>query len=708
MAMANRALRFDEIGDDLVTPTSATVVNFDLFFGGEAPKNSIFSSEDDEMKENNSDNENFTPIMSEKTKTPNNNKMDTSITLNDSTISINRDLTFKCSLEDSSEDDDSDYANNLKRKRNIFRSPLQELDVNSFSSNNNSTNSSTFARSPIKKKLKKVSVINLDNQRKNQKVVHVFASNRGNNVENSFISLEDALNNVNPYDTIILHEGRYFLDKQLVVNVQGILIQGVSKDKVTIQTNINDSLFIITANYVTLSQLTIYHEYGGLGNSVCSPYLKRKEEKKFKTNSALVVVECSKTIDLFQTQIDNCDIGFSFEHGVKIQGHAHPTITNSTIHHCRKLGILFSHNASGLVKENKIYNNGYEGITLRGHAHPVIKRNKIFDGLSGGIYIRDNSHPHLHENEIYGNKLSAICVSDESRVLIKGNSIHHGKQNGIHIKDSSTGVIEENTIFCNELPNIYITDKCVVEVKNNEIYGSENTGIYVKGTADCRPKLLGNNIYNNKRNNILIQGNAKPIIKKNNIYLKNFNTSEQVKGISIKDFSIPHLEENNVYGHTLANIDVSGRAAPIVTNCSFSTSFTNGVLVRDYASPSFDNCKIFENQHPNVLTVDTSDPKFIKCLIYDGKQTGISVKGNSQPCIEKCEIYGNSFTGIKASCNSNPKIINNKIFNGGQSGIWVKDNAKGFISKNRVFGNRKNNIFMEIGCLANLEDNTFE
>ena len=655
---------FNNEKDMLITPT--TGVNMDLFW------------DDAYSKTSDSINSTFDDSWLSKTQSTHLSMQSgsSSSALNDSTFGITSEMKNKCKLSD---DEFEMATSNLKRKRgkvsfsnDLMREPLRDIS--------NAPN----VTSPTKKKRKKLAVINLEAKREFGTTLHVVSDQTVFGVpESCFATIQSALSAAKPYDTIVIHEGKYILETRLDIDVMGVHLKGVSKENVLVIGTSSSSVINVTVDHVTISNVAIRHDKPGY------------QSTKKGTNFSLVSIECGKTSESFQTQIDDCDLSLSIEHGIAVLGWAQPVITNCRIHHCKKIGLFFHQYASGIVDHNLIYSNGYEGMTFRAYSHPIVKHNKIIDGVAGGVYIRDSSHPHLIDNEISNNTLSGICITNKARPHLKLNSVRGNKQNGIVFKNESAGVMEENIVSGNQYPNVYINDDCETEINNNKIFGGKSFGIWLKGKS--KPKITNNEIYDNLGKNILVTEHGRPTFSSNRIYMSNgIKQEEELRGVVLKDACKPVFELDEVYGHSSSGFDVGGRAAPQLFGCKIYENAKNGVLIRDYSTPVVTECSISSNGYPNIIATDRSDATISKTQIFSGAQTGVTVKGTPRVILKECDIHSNSFSNVKIGGHSYTEVIKCVVFKGKQSGIWVKDSARGKIDQCVFHGNRRDNIFVEL------------
>ncbi|KAG2392272.1 hypothetical protein C9374_012524 [Naegleria lovaniensis] len=603
-------------------------------------------------------------------------------------------------LEECEEDDD---PNSLGLMRDDEREPLKNIsNTVAAMMMSKSRQSLGGVSSPIKKK-KKINLIDFEKKRRETRVLNVVpqitcSGQDHHHVVGSspglyFSSIETALHEAQPFDTILLHEGTYHVQRTLSIKVEGIHLKGIS-NKVHLIGMCPSNVLSIEHKSITISHLNISHDTqqctstSTAVSSSCSTS---------GTNCALISIDMQSPLsdEIFQIHIKRCELFNSFEHGILVSGAAEAVIIDCSIHNCKKIGILYTHNARGLVQNNLIYENLYEGITFRGRSHPTVKNNKIFDGHSGGVYMRENSHPYIFENEIYANRRSGIFITNKSKPYIKKNSIHSCKENGIVLKNNCSGKIEGNDIYQNAYPNLYIDDECETEIRGNKIRLGKSYGIWAKGK--CKPKICENEIVDNVGKNVLITESAKPYFSENKIYYsRSVLQTEELRGIVLKDLCKPTFELEEIYGHSSSGVDIGGRAQPLFFACKVTDNSKNGFLIRDYSSPTINECIVSNNVYPNILAIDRAESVITKCKIHSGSQTGISIKGTPITTIRESEIYGNSFSNIKIGGSSSTDIIESKIYNGRQSGIWVKEDASGKIFRCSLFNNRRDNILMEM------------
>ncbi len=247
-------------------------------------------------------------------------------------------------------------------------------------------------------------------------------------------------------------------------------------------------------------------------------------------------------------------------HGIQVGSTSHPNLSNITISHNHikgqgNAGILTNSNASMLIKNNIIENNGLgsgfnrNGIVLYPHGKTDIINNTIANNAVDGIFARASSKGLLIENNVikhHANSGISLAMDQRNTSIINNQIKNCGTGNfdeegGIVIVQSMAETIQGNSIDNCKPSGIFwgwvpTTGGAPIEllISDNEIKNSSRDAIYLfsQGTGGfippdlfpLEPAIIGNNLRDNGRAGVYISnayyygpGNANPIINGNQI-----------------------------------------------------------------------------------------------------------------------------------------------------------------------------------------------
>ena len=175
------------------------------------------------------------------------------------------------------------------------------------------------------------------------------------------------------FDTVYVGPGTY--NENLVIDKSYFTLQGMSSSQVTVNGGNSDYTIRITADDVTIRQLTIR---GG--------------------NPAGVLWE-----NVSKGYIEKCNIKYNFV-GVELESIYNQTIKCNTIHHNSSDGINVVGSTLKDVIQNDIYANGNDGIALINSTTISTYHNRSYNNSRYGIYVTAGSTTNdIYLNDFFGN-----------------------------------------------------------------------------------------------------------------------------------------------------------------------------------------------------------------------------------------------------------------------------------------------------------------
>jgi len=223
-----------------------------------------------------------------------------------------------------------------------------------------------------------------------------------------FNTIQDAVDEASPGDTIIVHPGTYI---ENVIVDKTLTIESVNGAETTIvqPPNQDNHVFEIAADYVTVSGFTIEGAPGYSGTA----------------QTAIIV-------DRF---------GVGGQAGIYLNISDHATICNNVFLNS-DLGILSRYSSYTNIRDNNIFGEGMfqgDGIFLISSKDNTIQDN-YYEGFWYGIWFWNISDSIIQDN-IFESTWIGIYLMNSSANLIQGNAFDF-----IHLAGSSNNVIKGNTI----------------------------------------------------------------------------------------------------------------------------------------------------------------------------------------------------------------------------------------------------------------------
>jgi nitrous oxidase accessory protein NosD len=171
-------------------------------------------------------------------------------------------------------------------------------------------------------------------------------------------------------------------------------------------------------------------------------------------------------------------------------------------------------------------------------------------------------------------------------------------------------------------------------------------------------------------------------------------------GVVFSDNAAGTLADCDVFGHTLAGVEVRQGAAPNVKNCRIREGRNVGVLVHDNGKGTFDGCDISGNALAGVEVRGGANPTFRNCRIHDGKYPGVRVADKGQGVFEDCAIYANALAGVEIKGDASPTLRKCQIRDGKQVGVLVAKNGKGLLTDCDITNNALSGVEVRQGASA--------
>jgi parallel beta-helix repeat protein len=446
------------------------------------------------------------------------------------------------------------------------------------------------------------------------------------NNQNYYTKINDAIDDANPGDRILIHPGIYqeglILNKPLEIIGEGIvgsiIVQATGK-----------SVLLFETNKGRVANLTL--EQMGGGNWFCVDI----------TQGAL--------------KLEGCNITSQGSACVSIHNNANPIIKHNLIHGCRQSGILIFDNGKGILEHNEIYENAYAGIEIKTLGDPILRHNIIRDGKQNGILIYADGRGTFEDNDILRNKFPQIAIFFNGNPLFRSNRIYDGKQNGVFIFASGLGLFEGNDISGNEYPGVAIKDGSNPIFRHNRVYNNKQNGIFIYDSSFGM--LEDNDIFGNEYPGVVVKVGSNPIFRHNRIY------NNKQNGIFVFDNALGLFEDNDIFGNEYPGVAIETSSKPILRQNRIYNGKKDGVFIAKGGNGLFENNKIFSNARHGILV--TSKSKLTIRNNYINKNGGFAIFiENDCRCIIEDNDLRNNQVGPWTTPNdnlTNVKIVRNLV-----------------------------------------------
>lgn len=501
-------------------------------------------------------------------------------------------------------------------------------------------------------------------------------------VPDDYRTIQLAINNSSPGDTIIVRDGTYvenlIVDKPLII-----------------QSEHNYSVCTIEAKNYKLHVITITSDYVSI-------------------------------------------IGFKIQ-GLSTLGRAgiwHSNVNHITIMKNRLLSNDFAsfgeHTSDNIIQDNFIHNNNW-GIRLQYTNNNSISNNYVYDLDTYAVAIELN---YANETKVYDNYFSGsydLGLLNSFNNIIQNNTMNVGEMWAhIHMDNSSNNILQNNTFtqgynYLNDGIEIYDASNSNRFLNNTLnkigvfIFDSYHN-IFLNNSVQSKPLIVLENVsdytLNTEAGQLVVINCSR--ITSTNLKLSGINVGLEL--LNVKDSNIININisSNNFEGIycgrsenvTFRNLSIGGNDCGIqiwqcenlrITSCRFS-----------YYSNLVSNCICLEKCNNSVIDNDTFVGRD-----YDGLK--INNSHYNTICFNQIINFGNGFTGFKMSFSNYNNIYQNNFNNNtycvltnncNNNSIFYnvfKDNYWGPLisGNNKVFKNNFINDNLDVKGSNVIEQNNF-
>lgn len=384
-----------------------------------------------------------------------------------------------------------------------------------------------------------------------------------NGGEEDYKSIQKAVNDANPGDTILVYPGTY--KENIVVDRELRIISksGNPEDTIVLASTQNEHVFKIASDNVTIRGLKIKDASGNPGNYkygiyldgiknciIDNNYISNNREGIFlidtsnntlinnklpKNNDAGIILMSSDNNTIMNNHMSGNVAGIIIIHfssnntvdgnavsentiGIDIQGDNN-TIRNNAILNNGKYGMGITSSADNAISNNTVNSNKRNGIWIEFSKNNTLKNNTIsFNGMDGIFLLYSNNNT-LSGNNASNNINQGICLMDCDYNILHNNFVNQNNANGIHLWNEGTeidddaifewggsgdNILSNNTASNNTIYGIYVgisSDNNTL--KNNSIHSNGKYGIFLAETSRNN-ELEDNSMDSNQLGEVLV------------------------------------------------------------------------------------------------------------------------------------------------------------------------------------------------------------
>lgn len=402
-----------------------------------------------------------------------------------------------------------------------------------------------------------------------------------NSGEEDYTSIQQAVNNSNDGDTILVNKGVYVenvdVDKKLTI----ISKSGNPEDTIIQALNPNDHVFHVTANNVTIkgfglnasSESGIYLD-GVQYNTIANNHLWANgigihlwhannnilinntasnnswagirlspNDSNLASNNTLV--NNTMVNNLYNFVIDTGYVNQSMQNDIDTTNTVNGkpiyyfvNASNVTLNSSSNAGAIYCINCQNISIRDQIIQNG-QGIYLHNTSSLKLDGNIVSNNIFG-IFLDNSNNNNVLNNIAINNGVGIAIVSSTNSNL--SNNVANSNGVGFNVLDSDNTELNNNTANFNEATGIDLGSSI-----KNELNGNiANYNYYVDGIkfSNCSDNLLNNNVANSNRFMGIDLGRSS-----NNTLIDNIANSNNFIGINLVNSKNNTLIDNTAHSN---------------------------------------------------------------------------------------------------------------------------------------------------------------
>lgn len=461
-----------------------------------------------------------------------------------------------------------------------------------------------------------------------------------------FTSIQAAVNNAYPGDTILVYPGVYV--ENIVIDVEDLVIVSASdspSDTTVQAASGSEDIFSVTADGVGINGFCIT---GSISSSNSGIHLYGVEDCRIENNELFnshdTVQNSSDDYTPTAENVPNLNPGF----GIRLDFSGNNTLSNNIVSFSN-VCILLRNSNENMLFNNSVSNSNY-GIWVDSSIDNVLDNNAASDDKIG-VYLKTSSGNTVTGSKAFNNSWSCINLWNSNENMLYSNMASNSSNVCIILHSSSGNNLSNNTVS-------YSNYGIWLDSSSNSNNLSENSALYNK---------VG--IYLKASNENVLDNNTALNNSKYGISLWNSTANElDSNAASYSDVSI-----------LLHNASMNTLASNTASNSSyglFLDSFSNDNILSDSRAPNNRIGIYLKASSKNVLEGNSANLNTVH---------GICLNSSSNNMFNGNIVDSNSGYGIYILNSNNNTIYNNYLNNaknmyseGKSSGnVWSVDKSPG-------------------------------
>jgi len=467
-----------------------------------------------------------------------------------------------------------------------------------------------------------------------------------------YTRIQDAVDAASDGDTIVVWDWLYV---ENVIVDKALNILGTNPNTTIVSaSNSLDVVFLITHNYVSLSQFKI----------------------EDATSAAGIKLSNINYVTISNNCIENNDIGIDINHSSEC------SIFNNSILSSKSSGIQLISSYSNNLSGNNIIDNVI-GINILQSENNIFSRNEISSSSGAGLYAMESSNNEVSENIFPSNENGIHLRHSSDNWTIYGNEVHETEGTGISLYRSHYAQIIENNIYSNG-NGVGLADSDFNFVNNNQFSSNEYDGISVGGANN---EILNNYVASNGYNGMSVSGETNKVF--NNTIL--FNQDGIDFGGDLNEIINNNVSLNH---NGIVSWVSSSASSNLISRNVIKSNHGYGIVLYssgDRQNNTISNNDISFNSRGLLLDGDrVRSNNIIENDITSNDYQGICISSSNFNLVEKNKITTNNIGLEVLDSENNTVSINDLTENG--IGIFLSGSSKyntlssNIVSSNLDFG----------------------
>lgn len=457
----------------------------------------------------------------------------------------------------------------------------------------------------------------------------VITVSNGTGQTADFSSIQTAVDNSYPGDTILVYPGVYVEDIEIGVKDLAVISASDSPSDTIVQTaSGSDDVFSITADGVGINGFCIT---GNISFPNAGIHLYDVEDCRIENNE-LFVPQGALQNSSGNYSIDRNNSSLNPGFGIRLDLSSNNILDNNTVSYSNAC-ILLRNSSENILFSNRVSNSSY-GVWVDSSIENVLDNNTALDNKIG-IYLKASSRNSVISSKALNSSGSCINLWNSSKNTLDNNTASNSSNVCIILHNSSGNGLSNNTISYSSY-GVWLDSSS----NNNNLNGNRalynNVGIYLKASN-------GDTLDNNTASNS----------SKCGICLRNSIENELI---------------NNTASYSDVSILLHNASMNMVSTSTASNS-NYGIWLDSLSS----NNTLIENEVPN-------------------NKIGIYLKASGSNVLTGNSANLNTLYGIYLSSSGNNTLNTNKLVSNSGYGIYILNSSYNTVYDNYL-NNTKNLYF---------------